>query len=109
MQPANLGEQIHPNDALEGQTYYHFMDGMYKKVKIKEIARHDLNNQMPTGSPFGLLVVNYLPENTNSFIAFQRYGNLHQPTKMYMIKQTGGKRKRNTIRSSKRRSKQRRR
>ena len=94
MQPANLGEQIHPKDAQDNQTYYHFIDGKYVKVKVKEIARHDLNNQIPTGSPFGLLVVSYLPENKEGFIGFQRYGTLDQPTKLFTVNQLGGRKRR---------------
>ena len=99
MQPANLGEQIHPRDAEEGQTYYfHNPDGAYVKVKIEKIEKHNLNNYMPMGSPFGLLVVTSPPKNTKEFIGFQRYAGLDQPTQFYKVKMHGGKRRRRTRR-----------
>jgi hypothetical protein len=94
MQPANLGEQIHPRNAIENQIYYYLTNGAYKKVKVKEIATHNLNNQIPTGSPYGLLVVTYLPENEEKFIGFERYGVLDQPTKLFIVNQLGGRKRR---------------
>ena len=91
--PANLGEPIHPHYVEAGETYYYLQNNVYKKIKIKKVAKHERNEEMPFGIPFGLLVVTYIPENTDRFIGFQRYEGLDQPTKLFRIKQAGGRRR----------------